>query len=115
MSKMPRSMKLCSNCGQYALIRDDAIYCSRSCASQVKAQSKFNNSNTTGDIDRETYLRAHHQLKKLKTKTKVCSICKESRFTHWAHLYGSFFDPDNYVELCVPCHIRFDRRRVAVL
>ena len=51
----------------------------------------------------------HIWLRDNKTKTGTCSRCGEERYTEWANLvdYNSR-DPDDYIELCKPCHMRHD-------
>lgn len=63
------------------------------------------------------YNRVHAKVNKLRNKTFYCRVCNKHRYTYWANL-GSR-NPDNvyenFVEMCAPCHTRFDRRRVAVI
>lgn len=54
------------------------------------------------------YFSIHAYLRKF--KTGVCAFCGEQRKTHNAVKRGKPHarNRDNYHELCVPCHIRYD-------
>jgi len=55
------------------------------------------------------YRALHIWLAKTKTKTGVCSRCHAQRYTEWANLTDrNSRDPDDYIELCKPCHMRQD-------
>lgn len=62
--------------------------------------------------DDVTYNVIHLWVNRLKTKTGVCSRCGAERLTQWANLSGLYKrDLDDFAEMCVPCHSRYDRAR----
>jgi hypothetical protein len=69
--------------------------------------------------DKITYSMAHSRVDEAKGgKTGICQECNQERFTNWAFLgpNGKWStNPDDYEELCIPCHRRLDflKERVA--
>lgn len=58
------------------------------------------------------YPTIHSWVKRHKTKRGVCSRCAARRLTQWANVSGRYErDLDDFVEMCVPCHSRYDRAR----
>lgn len=60
------------------------------------------------------YAAKHVWLHRNVTKVGVCSNCHQVRKTEWANISGTYRrSPDDYQELCPPCHRRRDiaRRR----
>lgn len=53
----------------------------------------------------------HHWVKKRKQKTGRCSECGEERYTEWSNVDHKYKrNLDDYIELCKPCHIAYDRK-----
>src|SRR5215472_4070325 len=51
----------------------------------------------------------HNWVSRRKKKTGLCSQCGQRRYTEWANVSGEYRrDPDDYIELCKPCHCKFD-------
>lgn len=59
-----------------------------------------------------SYKNLHLWLAKMKEKTGICSSCSQERYTQWANISGEYRrDPDDFIELCVPCHKRYDKEK----
>lgn len=72
--------------------------------------------------DAVSYTTLHSWVRRHKPKSGVCAECsaavgtERSRGTEWANISGRYLrDLDDYVELCIPCHRRRDRRAPAAL
>lgn len=62
--------------------------------------------------DDVTYRVIHRWINRVATKTGTCSRCGEERLTQWANLSGNYRrDVNDFAEMCVPCHSRYDRLR----
>lgn len=56
------------------------------------------------------YFALHMWLARVKPKTGHCEDCGAGRYTEYANIsYEYRRDPDDYRELCKPCHVRQDR------
>jgi len=61
------------------------------------------------------YSTIHRWIARVAIKTGVCSQCGQRRFTNWANLSGAYRrDVEDFAEMCVPCHRRYDRARKVV-
>lgn len=58
------------------------------------------------------YKAIHLWLSKHYQKTGKCSFCKKRRYTQWAKRQGKVYkrNIDNFIELCIPCHKRYDMK-----
>jgi hypothetical protein len=64
----------------------------------------------------------HRFISRRKTKTGVCTACRErpkpyknNQFgTDWANIKGHVYshNPDDYVELCRSCHMLYDHGKI---
>jgi hypothetical protein len=107
-------LKVCPQCGTEQWIGRAAIYCSKSCANKAVRQGKpvtpkhFEGSK----VD---YFRWHRRLWEKRGKAnKCCNGCITGKYT-WANLTGDYRNSNDYVMMCISCHDRFDRYRVAVI
>jgi hypothetical protein len=60
----------------------------------------------------------HLRVEVARGKPKRCACCdtdNSSATYQWANLSGHYEDVYDYARLCVPCHLRLDARRRAVL
>lgn len=58
-----------------------------------------------------SYRYAHIWAGRQKDKTGACSQCGAQRYTEWANTRPNrqpSRDPNDYIELCKPCHLRHD-------
>lgn len=61
------------------------------------------------------YAAIHNWLHRNRTKAGICERCGAERHTEWANLSGLYKrDFADYVELCAPCHRRFDYARARI-
>lgn len=70
--------------------------------------------------DAVSYTTLHEWVRRHKTKTGSCTECgadvgtDRSHGTEWANVSGRYLrDLDDFIELCIPCHRRRDRRAPA--
>lgn len=58
----------------------------------------------------------HDRLKKARGRANRCEECgtTEKRRYDWANLTGKYDDLNDYKQMCIPCHRRFDRDRKRV-
>jgi hypothetical protein len=107
----PHYLKVCGYCGEPAWMSKKSLYCSLSCAklgSPTYTPRHFQGS-------RNDYVNWHNRLSvKRGQADKCCNGCITAKYT-WANLTGNFEDPHDYVMMCIACHYRFDRYRVAVI
>lgn len=61
---------------------------------------------TTGD---KAYNTLHTWVRRNKQKPKQCEQCGQERYLQWANKDGKYRrNLNDYVALCVPCHVRYD-------
>lgn len=61
-----------------------------------------------------SYSGVHAWIKRVMGAPNRCELCgtDEERKYHWANISGKYLrDKNDYMQLCVPCHKRFDLNR----
>jgi hypothetical protein len=59
--------------------------------------------------DAAGYSAVHNWIRKRKIKTGCCQNCGAERHTQWANVSREYRrELEDFVELCVPCHKRYD-------
>jgi hypothetical protein len=63
--------------------------------------------------DEAGYKAFHVRVGDVRGKPEYCACCdiSGSGYYHWANLTGNYEDVNDYIRLCVSCHVRFDNRR----
>lgn len=61
-------------------------------------------------VDLKHYDKVHQWLRRNFIKTGKCEVCGQCRRTDWALKKGTEYEKDrnNFVELCRPCHVKYD-------
>jgi hypothetical protein len=74
--------------------------------------SKLGENNPNWKGDDAGYIALHMWVYTVKTRRMRCQHCgRKSRRTEWANVSGEYKrDPDDFIELCLPCHRAFDRK-----
>jgi transposase len=60
------------------------------------------------------YKAAHQRVRRYRGEPKTCKKCSasaEERPLEWANISRRYYDPNDYVALCIPCHRRWDAER----
>lgn len=68
-----------------------------------------------GVIGSSAYRRLHSWRLRNRPKVGVCEKCGAERRTQWSNVSGEYRgeDDSDWRELCVPCHVVYDRARKA--
>jgi len=75
-------------------------------------QTKLGSRNAAWKGERAGYAAVHNWMHRHFTKTGTCGLCKRERRTEWANLFGEYRHVrEDFLEMCVPCHRRYDRMR----
>jgi hypothetical protein len=72
--------------------------------------------NQTGDRnhvwsgDQPSYLAAHKRVYRARGKACKCEHCgaSDDQMYHWANVSGNYADINDFIQLCVSCHRKFD-------
>lgn len=110
-SKRPYQWQVCPVCGVDGWFLKGTTYCSVSCAKKVNAKGRERRFiGTTTEYDK-----LHRHVREQRGSANKCGNgCESSRY-QWANLTGDYDNVQDYIMMCEPCHIRFDRWRVAVI
>jgi len=61
-----------------------------------------------------SYKAKHHRVQRLRGRADSCVWgCKDDFRYEWANLTGNYDDPYDFAAMCVLCHRRYDRARIA--
>jgi hypothetical protein len=60
--------------------------------------------------DHPSYLAAHKRVYRARGKACRCEHCgaDDDRMYHWANVSGNYADINDFIQLCVSCHRKFD-------
>lgn len=111
-NKHPYEYKACATCGEKSWIQVRRDHCSYSCSKMGdKNPSKQKTSGHT--LSKTEYVKAHCVVRNTRGDAFGCMHCGtvEDRMYHWANISGDYWNVEDYISLCVPCHDRFDRRK----
>jgi hypothetical protein len=106
-TRVPYEWKPCQNCGEVSLITVKGKFCSMSCRSAGK-----NNSRWKGDD--ATYISKHFRVYSARGKPGPCIFGQGHGRSQWANLTGDYGDPDDYAPMCASCHGRYDKARLSM-
>lgn len=111
-TKHPYEYKACKTCGVQDWYQVRRAYCSYRC-SKLGDLNPSKNKSSNHNLSKVEYSKAHKQVRKARGKAFGCMHCgtTDQRVYHWANLTGSYWDVYDYINLCVPCHDTFDRRK----
>lgn len=111
-TKHPYEFKACLTCNTKSWIQKRNDYCSQRC-------SKLGNLNPSSQRDshhgltKVEYVRAHELVRRARGNAFGCAHCGTNvqRVYHWANISGDYWNTEDYINLCVPCHDRYDRAK----
>lgn len=109
-TKHPCEYKACKTCGTedwYQVRRD---FCSYRCSKLGDLNPSKQKASDHG-LSASDYARAHTLVNEARGKAFGCMHCQttEKRMYHWANISGKYWNVYDYINLCVPCHDKYDR------
>ena len=115
-NKHPYEFKTCAECGVESWIQVRRDYCSYSCSKMGEknpARQKWSGQTITVN----EYHAAHRAVKRARGRAFGCAHCgtTEDRMYHWANISGNYWDVNDYINLCVPCHDKYDRAKGRII
>lgn len=115
----PHELRDCEECSQPCLVTRQGIrrgggrFCSNHCRAEAARRSPF--TGRAGELhpqwkgDAVGYAAAHERVQRRRGRAEMCVFgCQDAGMYHWANLTGNYPDPDDYAQMCVLCHRRFD-------
>lgn len=108
----PMIEKACAECGIVGLIQVRRDHCSRRC-SKIGEKNPSQQKNSRHGLTPSQYASAHSAVRKARGSAFGCRHCETTapRVYHWANISGDYFNVDDYINLCVPCHDAYDRSK----
>ena len=104
--------KYCKNCGTKTLMTKEGIFCSISCSKQGKNAPWFKGKDTVlSNMSLKDYKKYHARVYRAKGYAKKCINGCVAKKYNWANLTGKYENLDDYVEMCYPCHRKYDKDR----
>lgn len=115
-TKHPYELKQCPTCLITTLIQKRRTYCSHRC-SKMGDLNPSKQKATNHGLSPVEYATVHNRVRAARGSAFGCSHCltTEDRVYHWANVSGNYDDVSDYINLCVPCHDRFDRNKSKAL
>ena len=109
-SHHPYEWKACATCGQEGWIQKRRGHCSRSC-SKMGDKNPSKQKSSGHELTPVEYVTAHKAVRKTRGLAFGCEHCGtvEDRMYHWANVSGDYWNVEDYINLCAPCHDKFDR------
>lgn len=114
--KHPYEFKACDTCGEESWIQKRRSHCSYRC-SKLGDKNPSKQKASGHSLTKVEYAGAHTAVRKARGSAFGCVHCgtTEDRTYHWANISGDYWNIDDYISLCVPCHDRYDRTKGQIL
>lgn len=104
--------RFCNACGKEYQARWNEFLTSRFCSPACSGKVLMGKNHHAWKGDKATYGTLHSWVRRTKGKASKCVFCNEGTRFEWANISGKYKrKAEDYMELCVSCHRRYDAEK----